>query len=95
MQQLAQAGLSRIHVGLESGDDEVLRAIRKGVSRQQQIEAGQIVMASGIELSLYVLLGIGGRERSHAHAQATATAMNAIVPDIVRLRTLLPKKNTP
>nr|WP_320009559.1 radical SAM protein [uncultured Desulfobulbus sp.] len=40
MQQLAHAGLSRIHVGLESGDDEVLRAIRKGVSRQQQIEAG-------------------------------------------------------
>jgi len=95
MRQLAEAGLARIHVGLESGDNEVLNAVCKGASRQQQIEAGQIVMAAGIELSLYVLLGIGGRERSHAHALATASALNAIQPTFIRLRTLLPKKHTP
>jgi len=95
MQQLAKAGLARIHVGLESGDDTVLKNVCKGATRQQQIEAGQMVMAAGIELSLYILLGIGGKEHSHSHALATATALNAIQPTFIRLRTFLPKKNTP
>lgn len=95
MQQLAEAGLSRIHVGLESGDDTVLDRVRKGTNRRQQIEAGQMVMAAGIELSLYVLLGLGGKERSHEHAGQTTSALNAINPTFIRLRTLLPKRNTP
>ena len=95
MQQLAEAGLSRIHVGLESGDDTVLSRVAKGTTRQQQIEAGQLVMESGIELSLYVLLGLGGKERSLEHAGQTTSALNAINPTFIRLRTLLPKKQTP
>jgi radical SAM superfamily enzyme YgiQ (UPF0313 family) len=95
LQQLAAAGLSRIHVGLESGDDAVLRAIKKGTNRQQQIEAGKWVKAAGIELSEYVILGIGGRERSKSHALETAGALNAIDPDFIRLRTFVPKINTP
>ena len=94
LQKLSEAGLSRIHVGLESGDDEVLRWVKKGTTAAQQIEAGRMVMAAGIELSLYVVLGLGGTELWENHARHTAAAINAIAPDFVRLRTLVPKVNT-
>ena len=95
LQQLARAGLGRIHVGLESGDDVILKKIRKGTHAAQQIEAGRWTMAAGIELSLYVILGIGGQERTREHAEQTARVLNEIAPDIVRLRTFVPKINTP
>ena len=93
--ELAAAGLSRIHVGLESGDDEVLRRIRKGADSRRQIQAGRWVREAGIQLSLYVVLGIGGRDRTRSHAEETARVVNAISPDFVRLRTFVPKINTP
>lgn len=95
MQKLAKAGLSRIHVGLESGDDEILKRIKKGTNSKQQIEAGRYVMDAGIELSLYVILGIGGKERTQQHARETVRVLNQISPDFIRLRTFVPKKNTP
>jgi radical SAM superfamily enzyme YgiQ (UPF0313 family) len=95
LEQLARAGLGRIHVGLESGDDVTLKQIRKGTHAQQQIEAGRWAMAAGIEVSLYVILGIGGEERTKEHAQETARVINEIAPDFVRLRTFVPKINTP
>lgn len=91
---LREAGLSRIHVGLESGDDEVLRRVKKGTTAADQIAAGGLVRGAGIELSEYVILGLGGAERSTPHALQTAAALNAIAPDFVRLRTLVPKINT-
>lgn len=93
--QLAKSGLGRIHVGLESGDDVILKHIRKGTHAQEQIEAGKWLMAAGIELSLYVILGIGGQERTYEHAKETARVINEIAPDFVRLRTFVPKINTP
>ena len=95
LKRLADAGLSRIHVGLESGDDVILRLIRKGTTAGQQIEAGRWTMAAGIQLSLYVILGIGGAARSLAHATRTADVLNRIAPDFIRLRTFVPKINTP
>lgn len=95
LQELAAAGLKRIHVGLESGDDEILRRVKKGSTAAIQIAAGQMVRQAGIELSDYVILGLGGRERSREHITATAAALNAIAPDFIRLRTLVPKINTP
>ena len=95
LERLADAGLSRIHVGLESGDDTVLRRVRKGTDSAQQIQAGRWVIEAGIELSLYVMLGIGGLDRSRPHADQTARVLNAIDPDVIRLRTFLPKINTP
>jgi radical SAM superfamily enzyme YgiQ (UPF0313 family) len=92
--RLAQAGLSRIHVGLESGDDQVLKAICKGTDSRGQIRAGKLVLDAGIELSLYVILGIGGRERSRSHALETAAVLNAVNPTFIRLRTFVPKVNT-
>lgn len=94
LRRLHEAGLTRIHVGMESGDDEVLRRIKKGTCRDQQLEAGVMVREAGIELSEYVILGIGGEARSFEHALATASAVNVIRPHFLRLRTLVPKVNT-
>ncbi len=94
LSRLKKAGLTRIHVGLESGDDEVLKSIKKGTDAAEQLEAGLWAKEAGIELSVYVLLGIGGRERSHSHARHTAMILNGLNPDFIRVRTFLPKVNT-
>jgi len=94
LEDLRDAGLGRIHVGLESGHDEVLQRVKKGTDQDQQIEAGRLVKDAGIELSEYVILGLGGRELSRGHSMATAEALNAVAPQFVRLRTLVPKINT-
>jgi radical SAM superfamily enzyme YgiQ (UPF0313 family) len=94
LKSLREAGLTRIHVGLESGDDEILKRVKKGTTASEQIAAGRMAREAGIELSEYVILGLGGAERTQAHALATADAINAIEPDFVRLRTLVPKINT-
>ncbi|MCP4578689.1 MAG: radical SAM protein [Deltaproteobacteria bacterium] len=92
--RLRNAGLSRIHVGLESGDDEVLRRIKKGTDSAEQMEAGLWAREAGIELSIYILLGIGGQERTLVHARKTAQVLNAMNPEFIRVRTFLPKLNT-
>jgi radical SAM superfamily enzyme YgiQ (UPF0313 family) len=94
MARLAEAGLSRIHVGLESGDDVILKKVKKGTNASEQIKAGKMVKQAGMELSEYVILGLGGVQRSEMHALKTAAAINEIEPDFVRLRTLVPKINT-
>lgn len=88
MKEIADAGLSRIHIGLETGCDELLELVDKGVTKQQHIEAGQRVKRAGIELSEYVMPGLGGRELSLQHALETADALNRIDADFIRLRTL-------
>lgn len=94
LNKLRNAGLARIHVGMESGDDEVLKNVKKGVDAATQIQAGQMVKEAGIELSTYVILGLGGLRHSVSHALNTAIAVNAISPHFLRLRTLVPKINT-
>lgn len=92
---LQEAGLNRIHVGLESGDDVILKRVKKGTTTAEQINAGKVAKTAGLQLSEYVILGLGGKERSEIHAIKTAEALNRIQPDFVRLRTLVPKINTP
>ncbi|MBN2362388.1 MAG: radical SAM protein, partial [Deltaproteobacteria bacterium] len=87
LRRIREAGLDRLHVGLESGCDEVLALISKGATRGQQIEAGQRAKQAGFELSEYVMPGLGGSRLSAAHADDTASALVAIQPDFVRLRT--------
>ncbi|HNZ64419.1 MAG TPA: radical SAM protein [Smithella sp.] len=87
-EQLRNAGLSRIHIGMESGSDEVLTLINKGVTAADHIKAGLHVRTSGIELSEYVMPGLGGEKFTRQHALETAGVMNAINPDFIRLRTL-------
>ncbi len=83
-----KAGLNRIHIGMESGSDEVLKRVRKGTTKEMHIKAGLKVKAAGIELSEYVMPGLGGAELSEIHAVETADAVNRINPDFIRLRTL-------
>jgi len=94
LKTLRESGLRRIHVGLESGDDEVLHRIKKGADAATHIQAGRWTREAGIELSEYVILGIGGKERTREHAVETAEVLNRIEPDFIRLRTFLPKVNT-
>ncbi len=95
LEMLAEAGLSRIHVGLESGDAEVLRRVKKGCTPLEHVQAGRMILEAGLELSLYVVLGLGGKELTRRHALNTAAVINEIGrPDFIRLRTLVPKINT-
>ncbi len=95
LKRLRQAGLSRLHMGMESGDPVTLELINKGTTPEQIIEAGQLVRQAGIELSEYYLVGLGGIERWEAHARESARVLSAIQPDFVRLRTLVPIPTTP
>jgi len=88
LRSLREAGLDRIHIGLETGYDPLLKLIKKGVSAAQHIEAGQKVMGSGIELSEYVMPGLGGQEMWREHAVETARVLNRINPHFIRLRSL-------
>jgi radical SAM superfamily enzyme YgiQ (UPF0313 family) len=93
--RLREAGLTRLHLGLESGDDEVLRRVRKGATAQEMIDAGLRVKEAGFELSQYVMPGLGGRAASRQHALNTARVLNAIDPHYTRVRTLMLAPGTP
>ncbi|MFP4502449.1 MAG: radical SAM protein [Candidatus Hydrogenedentota bacterium] len=93
--EMAGAGLNRLHIGMESGSGAVLEAIEKGVTKAEQITAGQNVKAAGMQLSEYVMPGLGGRTLSDEHARESADALNQINPDFIRLRTLAIPANTP
>jgi radical SAM superfamily enzyme YgiQ (UPF0313 family) len=88
LKELNQAGLTRLHLGLESGWNFLLEYMNKGVTAAEHIEAGQKVVASGIELSEYVILGLGGRQWWREHAIETAGVLNQINPNVIRLRSL-------
>lgn len=85
---LREAGLSRIHIGMESGADQVLKMVRKGTTQRMHILAGRKVKDAGMELSEYYMPGLGGRRDLEVNARETAAAVNAINPDFIRLRTL-------
>jgi radical SAM superfamily enzyme YgiQ (UPF0313 family) len=89
------AGLNRLHVGLETGDDELLKHIDKGVTAEQHIIAGRKAKEAGFEFSAYVMPGLGGRTRSEQHAKNTARVLNEINPHYIRLRPFVPRPNTP
>ncbi len=85
---LAEAGLRRVHVGLESGSDAVLAMASKGVTSADHLEAGANLKAAGLSLCVYVMPGLGGRKLSREHAVETARVVGEIDPDFIRLRTL-------
>ncbi len=93
--RIREAGLDRVHVGLESGCDAVLKFMQKGVSAAQHIEAGKRVVAAGMELSEYVMPGLGGRDLWREHAEDTARVLNRINPHFIRLRSLRVPRRVP
>jgi hypothetical protein len=88
MEAIAAAGLTRIHIGMETASDIILKMVNKGVSKEIHVEAGLKTKAAGIELSEYVLIGLGGSEFSREHSIETADALDRINPDFIRFRTL-------
>ncbi len=95
LSRLKEAGLSRLHTGLETGDDELLAYIQKGATADEMMQAGCKAIETGFELSEYVMPGLGGRERWQQHAKNTARVLNVINPHFIRLRTLHLADGTP
>jgi biotin synthase-like enzyme len=85
--RMKSAGLSRIHIGLESGYGPLLKFVKKGVTAAEHIEGGRNIREAGISLCEYVMPGLGGDRWSKEHAEETAHVINEINPDFVRLRT--------
>lgn len=83
LRQLKEAGLQLLYYGMETGDDITLKAVNKGVNATEAIEAGRRVTASGMKLSLMVILGLAGKEGSQRHALETAKAINIIQPTML------------
>jgi radical SAM superfamily enzyme YgiQ (UPF0313 family) len=92
---LRKAGLDRVHVGLETGDDALLKRIKKGVSSQGHIDGGKKAMAAGFQLSEYWMPGLGGKAMWEDHARHTAEVLNQINPHYIRSRPFFPAPGTP
>lgn len=93
--ELRDMGLGIAYFGLESGDEQVLRDMRKGHTPEKMIEAGIKVREAGMKLSVMVILGLAGRERSIEHGRATGRALSAIDPNYVGVLTLMIYPGTP
>ncbi len=93
--RIRKAGLDRLHVGMESGCDQVLTLVAKGTTQAEQIKGGQRAKQAGFELSEYIMPGLGGKALSDAHADDSASALVEIQPDFVRLRTTAVIPGTP
>ncbi len=95
LKELREMGLGILYLGVESGNREVLERIKKNTSIEQLIEAGKKVKESGILLSVTVILGIGGVEKSQAHAEDTGKMLTEMDPDFVGALSLMVVPGTP
>lgn len=89
LKELYDLGVKIAYMGLESGDDQILKEIRKGADSKKMITMGQRLKASGIKLSITVIVGIGGKKRSKSHARETGRVLSAIDPDFVGALSLM------
>ncbi|MPN37412.1 hypothetical protein SDC9_184929 [bioreactor metagenome] len=95
LKSLKNAGLDMLYIGAESGDDEVLSHVKKGVTRSELIEAGQKAKEAGFVLSITLILGLGGSARVTEHAINSATLISKIKPEYVGLLTLMVEPEVP
>jgi len=95
LKALANAGLNIVYVGLESGSDKVLASMKKGTTSRMAILHGKRILAAGLKLSFYVILGLGSYELSEEHAYETSRVLTEINPTIFRFRTLNLMRNSP
>jgi radical SAM superfamily enzyme YgiQ (UPF0313 family) len=95
LEELRANGLGILYMGLETGDDVTLKRINKGATARTMIEQGRKARRAGMKLSVTVLLGIAGRERSQEHAEATGRVLTALDPDYVGALSLMPIPGTP
>jgi radical SAM superfamily enzyme YgiQ (UPF0313 family) len=95
LKKIRDAGLTRLHIGLETGSARILAQMKKGASPETMILACTKAKDARFEVSLYVLVGIGGEANWQEHASETAKVINQIDPDFIRVRTLVPQPGTP
>ena len=95
LKDLKKNGLGILYLGVETGDEDLLKKIRKGSSPQHLINMGRKVREAGIKLSVTVLLGIAGRERSLEHAKATGELLSGMDPNYVGALTVMLLPGTP
>lgn len=95
LKELRSLGLKIAYMGLESGDDQTLTAINKGADAQRMIDMGVKIRSAGIALSITVLLGIAGKNRSAVHARETGRVLTAIDPEYVGALSLMLVPGTP
>ena len=88
IKEIKGVGLDRVHIGLESGCDKILKFVKKGVTADRHIDAGKKVVESGMSLSEYIMPGLGGEAMWKEHAVETARVLNQINPHYIRLRSL-------
>jgi radical SAM superfamily enzyme YgiQ (UPF0313 family) len=94
LNELKNAGLGIIYIGLESGSDDILKKIKKGVSSELMIEAANKVKEAGLLLSVIFIMGLGGKEKSKEHATETAKVLSKMDPDYIGALTLMVIKGT-
>lgn len=92
---LRQAGLSRLHIGMETGSDIVHQLVKKGITQAQLIDAGKKAMEAGYDVSYYYMPGLGGKEHMEENALQSAIVINEVNPTFVRLRSTVPIPGTP
>lgn len=92
---IREAGLDRLHIGLETGADVLLQQINKGVSADGLIKGGRKAMAAGFQVSEYWMPGLGGKALWETHARETARVLSAINPHYIRSRPFRPIPGTP
>jgi radical SAM superfamily enzyme YgiQ (UPF0313 family) len=95
LKRLKEAGLTRIHTGMESGSEKVLQMIKKGMTPKEVVTGGRHVMEAGIELSEYIMPGVAGRVLSEEHATETARLLNLVCPHFIRVRTFAMHPQSP
>ncbi len=95
LEELRRHGLGIAYMGLESGDPETLKSVRKGAGPERMVEMGTKLRDAGIKLSITVILGMAGRERSQIHARETGRVLTAIDPDYVGALSLMLIPGTP
>jgi radical SAM superfamily enzyme YgiQ (UPF0313 family) len=89
LNKIKKAGLNRVHIGLESGDKKTLKFLCKGATPEEMIAGGKAAKEAGLEVSFYILIGAGGKDRIIEHAKESAKVCNEVNPDFIRLRTLV------
>ena len=95
LRRLKELKLNTLYMGLESGDNQTLREVNKQETAEEMIEAGQRAQAAGLRMSVMVLIGLAGKERSLEHARATAEALNQMQPRLLSALRLVTTPNTP
>jgi len=95
LKELKDAGLSWVYVGIESGCDEVLKYMRKGVTQKDHIKGGQKVLEAGINYAAFVMPGLGGKRLSKKHVKESIKVLNEIRPTEIRIRSLAMQKDSP